>query len=372
MAARTRRDPWRVAWNSVGADLTLAALLIAIAAALAVSAMVPQIPGGDAITRARTLSSLHVRYGSLARVFESLGLLSIRQSWALRVLVGLATSCIVFRAIDLVWRFLASGEIPPESHSTSSTSTSWLWTQTGGDAIALGSHVGAILIVVGLAISQVWGWEVTAVAPRGDGRIALPGQDAWVAYDDEGRVTTSPGLRVRDAEFGPGARVRAIGPDGHLLRLRQGRDASPTTELSLALTLDPDLATRDALFTVPQANLIIRVAPLDGAAGTVTDQLLVQAYRSPSGELAAEARVRGSADVRVGDVTIKMDSVPYAMLTAGYSPGQLPTVAGVIIVLGAIVVTVARQATLGHRLQDGAREPGPGDAAVEASGDGVG
>ena len=228
-------------------------------------------------------------------------------------------------------------------------------------------------MIAGLAITQIRGWEVTATALQGDGPIALPGRDGWVAYGEDGRVATSAGLQVRDVDWGPGVRVRAIGPEGELLQVRQRPDEALTTELGLALTRDPDLATRDALFTIPQANLIIRVAPLplDSADTDAADRVLVQAYRSPSGDLAAEEIVRGRASVPVRDVELQLDSTPYAMVTVGRNPGRWPTIAGLVVVLAGIAAAISRQATVGRRRREVAPESSPDGAPAGAAGGGV-
>jgi hypothetical protein len=206
--------------------------------------------------------------------------------------------------------------------------------------------VGAILIVTGLVITHVWGWEATEVALQSQGPVVLPGRDAWVIYSSDGRASVSAGLQGHLLEYGPGATVRATSADGTQLALRRGHAAPDVTVLYLALTQDPELATRDALFAIPAVNLIVRVSPVTDAAGELTEQLQVQAYRSSTGELATEEVVRGHMSVPVGEVRLEIDAGPYAQITALYSPGRWPALIGVAILLAGIVSTVVLEASL--------------------------
>jgi hypothetical protein len=207
--------------------------------------------------------------------------------------------------------------------------------------------------MAGLAVTQAWGWEATAVALRGQGRVDLPGRDAWVAYVDGGRIATSAGLQQRLVEQGPGVTVRAVDPQGTYLTLRRGHDAPAATVLHLALTRDPDLATRDALFAIPDVSLVARTAPMADDNGHLTGQITVQAYRSSTGELAAEAVVEEEVSLPVGSVTLEVTVVPYVTVAALYSPGRWPAVSGLILLLVGIVWSIAGQIARYRGVQEG-------------------
>jgi hypothetical protein len=343
MASRNPRDPWSAAWRALTADATLATLLILVAAALALAASFPQVPGSDAVARARHLSSLQVRFGSLTRVIESAGLLSVTQSWGFRALIAAVACCICFRIADLVDSLFREGE--GRGDSGFDFRMSWVRTGASGDVTALVSQVGAILLIIGAAATQIWGWEISEVVLQGHGRVTLGDGQAWAAMTESGHVATSPAVRIREEYRGPGVRVHAVDREGQVLPLQQSPDAAPAPKLDLPLIRDADVATRHALFAIPQASLVIRLVPQDDASREADGDLLVQAYRSPSGELEAEATVGDRGTVAIDDVTLGIESAPYVMITVGRSPGVWPASIGVILVLTGIVGSLWRHAT---------------------------
>jgi len=68
--------------------------------------------------------------------------------------------------------------------------------------------------------------------------------------------------------------------------------------------------------------------------------VLVQVYRSPSGELALEAVLDGEAGLTVDDATLALTVSPYVRLTATYNPGLWPTALGVLLVTGGLLGSV--------------------------------
>jgi hypothetical protein len=326
-----------------------------LAVALGLASVIPQIPAGDALARARALSELGVRYRRLAPVAESLGLFTITGSWVLRAALALAACCVLLRMVESAWRVATRGGGAAQASQIATGRLAGA--SRSRDAIALTAYGGAVLLITGLLITQVWGWEATGIALQGQGRVPLPGEDAWMAYGDDGRVSVSAGLQTRDIEHGPGAVVEAVGADGALLWLKRGHDAPATRVLQLALTTDPDLETRDVLFAIPEVNLVARVAPLTDAAGSATGELVVQAYRSSSGELVGERAVRGRSSLSVGEVMIEVKVIPYARTTAHYSPGRWSAVAGVIALLIGVVSAIGSEIVLAIRDSDDRDRP---------------
>ncbi len=343
MVVRSPRDPWRVVWQAAVYDGTLALILFTTAAALAVAAWFPQMPRGDSVAYARQLSSLQARFGNAARMMQSFGLFDITRSWGFRSLVALIAVCVVLRTIELGGRLLnrtassTENEVPNEGGS--------FWPGAASDLFSLLSHAGVLLLLSGVVVSQLWGWHRSALIVQGDAWVVLPGSDTWVALNADGRsVAHSSGLRVQAEDWGPGAIVRATDGAGRSLSLQQNPGAEPAPELAVPLVQDPDLGTRDALLAIPQAQLIVRLLPEAELGSESTGGLLVQAYRSPSGELVAEAVVGEKAALEIGDVTLEIVSSPYARLAVTHSPGAGLSAAGVLVLLGGVLATAGQRA----------------------------
>ena len=339
MAVRPRRDPWYLVWRVAVAAGTLAGLLIVTAITLATAALIPQIPLGDAVAYARRISSLQARFGSATQAMRSLGLFSITRSWGFRTLVALIAGCTLLRSIEISGR--SRGRAAGEPGGDAPAPSRCLWSAVAGDTLSLLAHAGGLLLIGGLVIAQVSGWQKQGIVLQAGSRVGLPGRDAWVAMTDEGLVSHSPGVRVLAEEWGPGALVRAVDAAGQQLELQQNPESKPALELPLALVRDPDLATRDAVVAIPEAQLIVRLLPQDGAKGDAPGGLIVQAYRSPSGELATEAVVVGDAAIEVGNVTLEIVGSPYVQLTVARNPGAWPTAVGVIVLLFGRVAKIA-------------------------------
>jgi hypothetical protein len=143
-------------------------------------------------------------------------------------------------------------------------------------------------------------------------------------------------------------RVRAVGSDGRKLALQRGPGSTPVEELVVALSDSRDVETRDAIFAIPEASLIVRIAPVMQHGSQPTDDLLIQAYRSRSGELTAEAPLRGSVNVHVDDLVLTVETVTFTQMAATYDPGFWPTALGLSVLLLAQVASVAARTTSGR------------------------
>ena len=69
----------------------------------------------------------------------------------------------------------------------------WPW----ADAALPLAYLGALLLLLGLLITHLWGWRLEGVLVRNGTRMTLPGTTEWVVVDRTGRRTAhSPGLVV--------------------------------------------------------------------------------------------------------------------------------------------------------------------------------
>jgi cytochrome c biogenesis protein ResB len=358
MIAQTPRDPWRATWQLATSDGLLAALLLGIAAGLAITAWLPQMPVADPAAYARWLSKAQARFGNTTPTMQTLGLFAIARSLGFRALLALLAGCLLLRLIEIgdrlrqnrglarpagEWRELTGVRLPGAANNLRRRryrvlseppllqADRWPW----ADLFPLLAHGGALLLLAGLLVTHLWGWRVEGLIVQSGERATLPDTSKWVALDeDASEVTHSPGIVTFVEERGPGVQVRATDGTGRPLPLQQTAEADPVTQLTVALTEDQYLA-------IPEAQLILRLAPQPGGVIEAHSPVLAQVYRSPPGRLETETIVEGDAELTVDQVTLELASVPYARLTATSNPGLWPTGAGLVLLVAGLLGSVA-------------------------------
>jgi len=360
MTAQTpRRDPWRTVWQITTSDGLLAILLLAIAAGLMVTAWLPQMPLADPVAYAQWLSEAQARFGEATLTLRTLGLFTITRSAGFRALLALLAGCLLLRLLESgnrlrrnremaeptgEWQTLSGARLPDVAddlrrHRYRVLSTPplfqadrWPW----ADLLPLSAHVGALLLLTGLLVTYLWGWQVEGLIVQSGKRVTLPGAEDWVALNEDARtVRHSPGIVTFVKEYGPGVRASAADSTGQPLELQQTAEADPATQLTIALT-------EDQYFAIPEAQLIVRLAPRPDHDVEAHSPVLVQVYHSPPGRLTTETVVEGDTELTLDDVTLELVSVPYARLTVTFNPGLWPTGIGLALLVAGIVGSVAR------------------------------
>jgi hypothetical protein len=353
-----RRDPWRATWQIATSDSLLAVLLLVIAAGLTIAAYLPQMPPADPVAYARWLSEAQARFGQATQTMQTLGLFTITRSLGFRILLALLTGCLLLRLVESgsrlwqnrkiaepagEWQSLTGVRLPDVmddlrrqryrvlSQPPLFQADHWPW----ADLLPPLVSTGGLLLLVGLLITYLWGWRVEGLIVQSGSRITPHGAEQWVALDDDAkRVTHSPGIVTFIQERGPGVRVAARDGTGQSLPLQQAANADPVTQLTVALT-------EDQHFAIPEAQLGVRLALPPGHTPEIHGPVLVQVYRSPPGRLATETVVEGDAELTVDNVTLELDSVPYARLTVTFNPGLWPTGAGIALLVAGVLGSVA-------------------------------
>jgi len=356
MIAQPPRDPWRTVWQIVTGDLLLVALLLAVAAGLTLTAWLPQMPAADPVAHAQWLSEAQARFGTATQTMQALGLFTVTYSLGFRALLALLAGCLLLRLIEgggRLWRSREMAEPRGEWRGPVDVrlrdvlddlrrrhyrvlrepllvqADHWPW----ADLFPLLAYAGALLLLVGLLITHLWGWRVEGLIVRSGERITLPGTGKWVTLDEDGRqVTHSPGIVTFVEGRGPG--VRASANDGAEKPLSlQLPEADPATQLTLALT-------EDQYFAIPEVSMVVRLAPQSDSAST---PVRVQFYRSPPGRFITEMVTEkgGSAELTVDEVTLRLTRAPYTRLTATFNPGLWLTAAGLVLLIAGLLGSVA-------------------------------
>jgi hypothetical protein len=348
MIDRTPRDPWRAIWQVATSDHLLATLLLSVAAGLAITAWLPQMPAADPVAYARWLSAAQARFENATPTMQALGLFTITRSLGFRALLALLGACLLPRLIESgdrlrqhremqkpagEWHALADVRLPDVvgelrrrhfrvlSEPPLLQADRWPW----ADLFPLSAHGGALLLLIGLLVTHLWGWRVEGLIVQGGERVTLSGTHKWVALDEDARsVTHSSGIVTFIEERGPGVRSSATNGTGRSLTLQHTAETSPVTQLAVPIT-------EDQYFAIPEAQLIVRLALHPDHATEGHSTVRAQVYRSPPGRLTSETIVKGDTELTVGDVTLRLTSLPYARLTATFNPGLAPTGAGLVL-----------------------------------------
>lgn len=311
-SAPGRRDPWRLVWQTAAGDGLLAILLLAVAVGLLATAWLPQTPAttSNPAAYALWLSETQSRFGKATQAVQALGLFDVAHSFGFRTLLALLGGVLLVRLVE-----------------------------RGLRPFSLLAHGGGLLLLIGLLITHLWSWRVEGLIVQSGERAPVPGTASWVALDgDTLEITHSTGIAAFAEARGPGARISATDAQGNLLIVQQTEN-DPFTELTLALT-------EDQLLAVPEAQLIVHLAPQADYPIEAHTPVLVQVHSYPPIQLEAEAVVEGDTELAIGDVRLCFTSVPYAQVTATFNPGLWPAGIGVVLAtvgLGGSIIWRARQ-----------------------------
>jgi hypothetical protein len=382
MIAQSPRDPWRAIWQVATNDALIRTALLGIAAGLLITAWLPQRPVANPVAYAEWLSKTQARFGDATTTMQTLGLFGITRSFVFRTLLALLGGILLLRLIeygdqlrqtqsmqdpDDDWivlletrlsdvvdmlrrrRYRILGEPPLLQVDR------WPW----AELLALVTYAGGLLLLVGLLVTHVWGWQVESIIVESGERVTLSEGDAWVTWDTEsGETTHSPGIVTYVETRVPGLLAQAHENTGRSLSLQQTPEDQPVADLTVAVA-------EDEYFAIPEAQLIVRLASRpDGPPENETEAyapILIQVYRSPSGRLVTESQVTEQKELSIDGVTLTLNAVPYAQLTAVSNPGLWPTSIGILCVMVGVVGN-----NLWPRRRLWLRE---GEGRIESSGD---
>lgn len=350
-------DPWRIVWLAATSQIVVAVLLLCVALSLMLTTWIPQAPSPE-VDYARWFSQVQARFGDATPAMRGLGLLNVTGSFGFRLLLALLSGCLVLQLVegaaglwqgdepldpDGKWEQLSEGDLDEllddlrdENYRTIDGSSCYQvdrWPLA--DLSLLVVRTGALVVLGGLLLSQLWGWQVDGLVLQRGQQLSLPASNHWVGLNDEGSELMHSAGAVGFIEGeGPGVAVRAVDEEGRTLRLQLTAEAEPSTELLVALT-------EDRYFAVPEADLIVRLRPL---SETPYASLEVQAYRSPPGEIVAELVTGdgGETDLTMEGVTLELAPAPYVEATVSRNPGRWTTAVGLVLLISGLLTNLMR------------------------------
>jgi hypothetical protein len=296
-------------WRWLSADRRLAEALIALLIIQAIVLFLPQAPVSISTSPvyARWLAGLRPTFKTWTTPLATAGLLTVRTSLWMRVLLAWLALIVAARADDLLehWR-----EWP--------RSRRWL------QVLAC---VAGVLIIVGWGMQTLWGWKQSDVIVWPATPIAIPERDLTLPARDD--VSKSRFVPLRTGRYGlyfvpkgssVGLVVQAFDAQGQILPLSPSARDEPQDELRLALTVE----TPEAYFALPQVGYVFRFSWLYGTDGPIQAQV----YRSADGELLVETTLQdeellGNYVLFASDVRLELQRYALPRFEAVYNPGAL-------------------------------------------------
>ncbi|MGD1992607.1 MAG: cytochrome c biogenesis protein ResB [Anaerolineae bacterium] len=352
-----REHLWRILWRLAAGDRSLAAILVGTAIAIALVLAIPQRPP-TLSESGPWLAQVRVELGWAMPVFNALGLFTMGNSLPFRLLVFLLALVLLVRATDRVidliagqrvagpesddeaWRALPREDLEttrrelrkrgyrvesPDEGDGILQADRW----PAAEALALLAHLGPVLIVLGLLIGVVWGWQVNPLHGKPGETIDLPrrGQITVPEFSTSSQARLD-GMRLYVEGAMPELTVSATSATSEPLGLIQTPEAEPAEQLSFRLNGEMP----STHFAIPEAALFVRVT-LDPEAPAGADApILTQVFRIRSGEQVAESTISGPNDrlLAADGVEIKVHREPYLVLTAAHDPGYGVKILGLL------------------------------------------
>lgn len=402
------RDPITPLWRALASARAVGLLLACLALALLLSALIPQVPAearGDVLAYNRWLAETRNAQGPLFGLWQAVGLLDIRASLGMRLLLATLALSIALRAIDLAARLHGwwRGELPsplaeqalagPWDADTAARLHTWLaargyrtrltdkagqlelaaWRFPWRTALMLLAHAGALCLLAGLLLNGRLGWQeaqwplsVGQRLPIGHGAslsleglevLAEPGSDGRPAAKVTRLLVWEDGRALRSLLVGPQrpAQVRrilitqaALGPAVSLAALDAAGRPLEVQALSQPADEGKDVRFRnngdERYLFVPAANLTLRLTYYDELPqrSEKLPQLHVEAYRSGQSSPIYDAFHGPDSAWAIGGIAYQMRSAPYALLNLRFLPGLWVMALGLALMLAGCGAFVAR------------------------------
>jgi hypothetical protein len=401
VSERTDRGPdrWVRAWLALTSNWLLIVWLGLLAFAGLVALWFPQVPR-SAYTAERGLESwltgTRAELGSPTDLFLVLGFLSVERSVWFRVILAGTGLSLILRAIDslttllrpgrrLADRFLAQTLVLPvempaalgkiEAHLRREFELDVEHDAEGHRVAAsrplapLGPllvSLGGLLLIGGWTWTQAAGWQASnvfvtdripaAVTPA-DGTLTLEDfevewQDgatvgqahgrlhfANARQDESGEISLDSPWRWQSMTYdltsvGPAVHVTGAGPGGRPLLLQVAASRPAAEQITLALPADDNLRS----FAAPEEGIVVQV---EAVTGERSPAIHLRVYLGQAGELVEDRVTDAQAFVLIGGTRLSLTVIPFAHITASYTPGRPLGISGFVLVVAGAILALA-------------------------------
>lgn len=396
-------------WQWCSSRGALLALLLLLALALALSGAFPQTPArirADPTMHNEWLSTVQVRYRDWTPALEALGAFSIRDALWFRVLLALLAFVLLISLAERIRSLVDMGPVgkpdgfydgPDAVALPSAGSVEGTLDRTRVALQRLGlrmreervgetehihayrrrwatahpvvTQVGALLIVLALAVDGRWGWTQPDVYLLPDRPVLLGPEQSHSVELLDARAPLSEAMIQADGRQVPlrtGGIARHQGYEytlddktGWLMRVTAQRSSGEDLLLS-EYAVRPDAGQvlefavpaaapeqTDALFIVPDEKLVVRLESLPRSDRVASPRFRQWVFEQDGQSLIGEAEVEtsdGAFSVTVGDVVYTWEMSPYIVIDVARQPGRWAFVAGIaLVVLGLLGQLVPRQ-----------------------------
>ena len=379
--------------------------LLVLASALALSRILPQIPAhirSDPGTYQEWLSLAQVQFRGWTSFLEAIGAFHVRDTAWFNLLLAclafvllvsgadqtsrllrirtieqpeafyeqpegitLASTLSTGQTADHVERVLADLGLGVRRHETESGvflhGSRRTWASLDSTVI----YLGALLVILSLAIDSRWGWQQTDIH-------LLPSLPVLVGYQDNHQIELVDGHALPDTAYiqvGPGQRialeqgktvyrrghdyvltqkggfllqVTASGADDKTLTLSE-YTVRPENKTRLSFAFDPSTAQDepDRLFIVPDEKLVVRIEWLGQELAAEAPARFRQWVFEQGGQnLIGEAEIEiadSTASSQISGTTYTWTLTQYAVIDATYQPGRPLFGLGAVLVLAGLL-----------------------------------
>jgi hypothetical protein len=394
-----RPDLWARVWLLLVSNRLLIIWLGLLALSGLVALWFPQIPRSTYLQERgleRWLTAARAELGSPTDLLLALGLLSVeRSAWFRIILAGTAFS-LLLRSVDCLTRLVRPGRWIPDPHLAQTVTLpgqphgaleaikehlirnsdklrSWegpgqrlVATQPLAPLGPLCLSLGGLLLIAGWVWTQVQGWQasdlfVTVNTPAtvmvADATLRLEDfevqwQDGIHAYSAYGRLRVSNhqqessggislespwrwrGTTYELTNVGPAVHVSGNSPGGMPMLFQVAARRPPVDQITLALPADDNVRS----FAAPEQGIVVQV---EAVTGERSPRIHVRIYLGQAGELIEDRMMDAQAFVLIGGSQLALTMIPFAEITATYTPGRPLAISGAILVIaGAILALV--------------------------------
>lgn len=367
-------DPWRTLWRIATSNNLLAALLLALALALLLTAWLPQTSKGALDLDLAWQAEAQQRFGgsawfdTLRGPLQTLGVFHVTDAVWYRLLLALLAFALLARLVDSaerVWQRWRGRAAVKEAHGngreqgavTAEAEAPRVEGRPWGELGSVAAYGGGLLILVGAAITSTLGWQMGPL-PMPPGASVPLGHDTQLAFRLEslapdgqrgfgqlwraedtlvssgelalGQPLEGEGVGIYLVGSGDALQVHATNGDGQPLELVTGPQATAQEDPILMFTQEEPRH----LVAAPEVGLVLLLTMSEEDKGDPRPQ--VQVFDEDSGELLPGQDALDNTTLTVRDASFVLTPVRYAEVRAVYDRGAIWIQLGVIgLVAGA-------------------------------------